>query len=73
MKYKDGDIIIAPVGKHLRRGKILGVQPNLGTYLVSFDHGAGGLHYIHEEDIRTEDQVAPKDIYREPGKVEVWY
>lgn len=72
MRYKDGDRVIVPLGGRLRHARIMGVQPNRETYLVSIDHGSGGFHYVREEDIKAEDQVDPKDVYELPNRVPSW-
>ena len=72
MLCNDGDKVIVPFGGRLRHASIMGVQPNRGTYLVSIDHGNGGFHYVREEDIKTTDQVDPKDVYELPNRVTSW-
>lgn len=73
MLYKDGDKVIVPKRGQLRHAKIMSVQPNQGTYLVSIDHGNGGFHYVREEEVKSLDQVDPKDVYELPNRVPSWY
>lgn len=73
MLYKDGDKVIVPFWGQLRYAKIMSVQPNQGTYLVSVDHGNGGFHYVREEEVKSLDQVDPKDVYELPNRVPSWH
>lgn len=69
MLYKSGDIVVVSFDGHLRYAKIMGVDP----ILVSIDHGNGGFHYVHEEDIKRVDQVNPEDVYVLSNKVPSWH
>ena len=73
MLYKDGDVVVVSVGNQMRYARVLGVKPETGMYLVSVDHGHGGFHYVHGQDIKSVDQVAPEDVYVLNSKVPSWH